>query len=154
MNDKKAETYQKMKARQQQEVNAFPIHAAFGQDQINRKCAKLGLSADESAGNYYGKHIVSLGFGTFVLKTDFPAYKEMVHRHVEEKAAAIKADADGSGFIKDMFVDELWNHEYGYTMDPSDTLTALGLTMSQVANDPKLKTAFEMACTQVIREGA
>ena len=45
-----------------------------------------------------------------------------------------------------MFSAELENHEYGYTGDPTDALSALGLTLEQVINEPKMLHGFKRAC--------
>lgn len=44
-----------------------------------------------------------------------------------------------------MFVWEMENHEYSYTGDLEPTLDALGLTLGQVANDPKLSHGLKLA---------
>ena len=53
---------------------------------------------------------------------------ETFARHHKELQAAIDADPTGEGFIKDMFLYELENHEYSYTGTAEDALDSLGLT--------------------------
>lgn len=48
----------------------------------------------------------------------------------EELQAAIAQDTTGSGFIYEMFLCELADHEYGYTQDVGETLDALGYTLT------------------------
>jgi hypothetical protein len=64
----------------------------------------------------------------------------------------IKADKTGEGYIKDMFVSELENHEYGYTYELDDTLDALELTREQIANSPTLKHGLELARKEVLHK--
>ena len=59
--------------------------------------------------------IARLPFGGFVQKKDVPLIRNTFSRHQEELQAAIDADPTGEGFIKDMFLSELENHEYSYT---------------------------------------
>ena len=48
-----------------------------------------------------------------------------------------------------MFLDELDNHEYGYTRDTEDTLYALGYTADEVLENPRLKRGIEKAVTEI-----
>ena len=51
--------------------------------------------------------------------------------------------------IYEMFLDELDNHEYGYTRDTEDTLYALGYTADEVLGNPRLKRGIEKAVTEI-----
>ena len=62
---------------------------------------------------------------------------------------AIAEDETGEGFIYEMFLDELDNHEYGYTRDTEDTLYALGYTADEVLGNPRLKRGIEKAVTEI-----
>jgi len=141
--------YKEMKARQKKEFDALPIHAAFGDAQIKKKMDELGLSDDEHAPNYFRSMIVPLGGGCFLLKEDFPKYNALIARHEQELQAAIKADRTGSGFIKEMFVHELYNHEYGLTENAIETLVCMGMTPGTLEENPILKKGFELACKEV-----
>jgi len=135
--------YMELKNRHQEEVNALPLHFAFGNEQIERKIKELKLSKDPEK---RAKQIVSIGYGGFVLAEDFPRVKETFERHARERKEAIEADATGDGYIFDMFDYELSNHEYGYTGDPDDTLMALGITYKDLENSPALANGFFKAC--------
>ncbi len=142
------ESYKEMMERQQQEVNNFPLGFAFGNKQFEEMMARWGLDAKKD--NDLAQ-VASLFGGAYILKKDFPAYKDMCRRHHEEMAAAIEADKTGEGFIYEMFLRELNNHEFGYTGDTSDAMEALGYTAEQVAGDPKLKRGIEKAVTEIYR---
>jgi len=138
---KKSESYQDMKIRHQRETNEFPIYFAFGDEQIKRKFAELGLDLETDM----DKITVIPGTGGFVLKKDEAARRAMSERHYQEMQDAIFADKKGTGFIYQMFRYELANYEFGYTGEADDALAALGYTEEQIEADPALKTGFEKA---------
>ena len=76
----------------------------------------------------------------------------MTQRHNRELAAAIEEDETGEGFVYEMFLYELKNHEYGYTRDTKDTLEALGYTAEEVTGNPKLKRSLEKAIAEICRQ--
>ena len=135
------ESYQDMKLRHQKETDAFPIHFAFGDEQLKAKFAELGLDPEKDM----DKISVIPGTGGFVLKKDEQALQEMNLRHREELRAAIAADKTGTGIIYQMFRTELANYEFGYTGDADDALMALGYTEKQIEADTALSTGFERA---------
>ena len=67
----------------------------------------------------------------------------------QKLAEAIAGDNTGDGFVREMFVYELDNHEYGYTMDTEDTLDALGYTADEILGNPRLKRGIEKAVTEI-----
>lgn len=140
--------YQKIRKKHQDEINAFPIYFAFDNEQFDEVIKKLGLSEDKNSENYYGKRLVRVGAGGFILKEDAPKLAEMFKAHSQQMSDLIAADKTGDGFIFDMFYYELCNHEYGYVYDEAieDTLEALGFTMEQIEADPRLKNGFDKAC--------
>lgn len=131
--------YYELKKKQEKEMNDFPFMFAFSQKQFNEGMEKLGLQPDDT------DKIYSLGAGSYIRRSDSPALHAMMERQEQERAAAIAADPDGTGFIYDMFYYELANHEYCITWDVSETLDALGLTMDQVNNDPRMVSALKQA---------
>lgn len=139
--------WKELREKQQAEVNAFPIHFAFGREQIDRKIAELGLDPEN-----YCDQIRAVGAGGFVLKEDYPALVEMFSRHAAERKEAIAADPTGDGIIFDMFYTELVNTEYGYTGDPGDALDHLGYSESDIEADTRLKNGFEKAVAQIWKE--
>lgn len=142
--------YTMLKKKQQEEFNAFPIHAAFGEAQIQKVCAELGLSTDPMSPQYYPKHVVGIGGGCFILKQDKNAYVSMCQRHAQELEQAIANDKTGNGFIYDMFLHELNNHEFGYTGDLTDTIAALGLSMQDLNEKPVLMKGLNRACKAIM----
>lgn len=141
--------YEQLRQKQQEEFNAFPIHFAFGQEQIDRKIKELKLSKDPKK---RAEQIVPIGAGGFVLKKDFPAFAEMCKRHSRQRIEAMAEGEKGGTYLYDMFRTELVNHEYGYTVDVSDTLESLGLTEKDLTEKPALKEALDRAAADIRKE--
>lgn len=125
-------TYQEMKDRQQKEFDAFPLGAAFSNQQFKDMMEKWGLTVNDT------DKICSIGGGCYIRKTDKDAFCDLMNRLNSEKENAIAADLTGDDFIFDMFVYELANHEYCITYDLEDTLDSLGLTAEQINADKRL----------------
>lgn len=132
--------YMELKARQQQEVNALPLGFAFSNKQFSEMMVGWGLDPEKDLDK-----IVSIGYGGFVQKKDRSIMHKTFDRHKRELKEAIAADKTGEGFIFDMFLCELDNHEYGYTEDTTDALEALGFTAQEVVDDPRLNRGISKA---------
>ena len=136
--------YSTLKQRHQQEVNDFPFFFAFSNEQFEEGMARFGLTPNDTNKIYkYGST------GGFYLRTDAPRLREMCDRHEKERQEAIDADTKGNGYIYQMFLYELANHEYGYTGDVSDTLDALGLTAEEVADSKPLSHGLNKAIKEI-----
>lgn len=112
---------------------------AFSDKQLAEGMASLGLAPTDT-----GKIYKAPG-GGFYRKEDSPRLKEMMDRFDRELQSAIAGDGTGDGFIYEMFLYELGNHEYGYTGDLSETLYALGYTRADIQSDDKLRHGLEKA---------
>lgn len=139
--------YKELRERQQKEFDDLPLGFAFGDKQFEEMMKGWGLDAkkDEDLAKIY-----SIGYGGYIQKKDSLLLHETRDRHDKEMKDAIAADETGEGFIFEMFLYELDNHEYGYTGDPEGALDALGYTADEVLKDPKLKRGLEKA-VQFIR---
>lgn len=80
---------------------------------------------------------------------DTDLFWQTLNRHKDELAAAIAADATGDGFIHDMFLYELYNHEYPYTRDLGSTLFAMGYSRALINSDPRLKRGLDTAVAEI-----
>lgn len=138
-----ANRYAELRNKQQAEVNAFPMGFAFSDKQFEEMMAKWGLTPDDTDKIYRGPG------GMFYRKSDAPALHEMMARHDREMKEAIAADETGEGFIYEMFSYELANHEYGYTLDPEDTLEALGYTLDEIKADERLRRGIWKAAKEI-----
>ena len=138
--------YQALKERQQQDVNAFPFFFAFNEGQFAEGMHSLGLSPGEE-----GKLYRLGSTGGFYRRTDSDRLHEMFDRHAAEMQAAVDSDATGDGFIYEMFLYELANHEFTYTNDLSDTLDALDLTSEEINADKRLQHGLRKAVAELRR---
>ena len=138
-------TYQQMKDRQQKEFDAFPIGVAFFNKQFEEMMQKWGLTVNDT------DKICSLGAGTYIRKTDKEALCALINRLNKEKQDAIAEDTTGDGFIFDMFVYELANHEYCITYDLEETLDALGLTVEEIKADKRLHYGLNKAIKHYLK---
>ena len=141
--------YSELRQRQQQEFNALPLGFAFSQKQFDEMMQEWGLDPEKDLDKIY-----RIPGGGYVQKKDADLLHQTTERHDKEMEAAIAEDKTGEGFIYEMFLYELDNHEYGYTRDTEDTLDALGYTAEEILGDPCLKRGIEKAVTEICkREG-
>lgn len=136
--------YDEVKNRHQKRVNDFPLGFAFSNEQFKDMMEKWGLEEKDT------DKILSIGGGGFIRKTDLEEYNKMWDEIRKENKDLIEQDKTGDGYIKDMFVSELENHEYGYTYELDDTLDALELTREQIANSPSLSHGLELAKKEIL----
>lgn len=138
------ESYRELRDRQQKEVNEFPLGFAFSNQQFKEMMENWGLTEDDT------DKIYSIGAGGYVQRKDSPAMHEMFNRHHKELQDAINEDRTGEVFIKQMFKEELENHEFGYTGDYEDTLDALGMTWETIRKNEALRHGLEIAAKEVV----
>lgn len=129
--------YMELKNKIQKEVDEFPIGFAFSNEQFEKMKEELGVKEDSE--------LLSIGAGGFIRKTDKEAFHELFNNKAKRFDEAIAEDKTGEGFIKDMFLYELANHEYCITYDLEDTLYALDLTYDEVMNDERLLRGLTLA---------
>lgn len=138
--------YQEMKSRHQKRVNALPVKFAFSMDQFRKAMAELGLTENDT------DKIYKMGnTGGFYLRTDSKLIFDTFEQNEAEMKAAIAADTDGTGFIKDMFLYELANHEYCITRDLEPALDALGLSVEEINESPALLNGLRLARVEYMR---
>lgn len=132
--------YTEMKKRHQEEINNFPMFFAFNDKQFNEGMEKLGLKPTDT------DKIYKLGYtGGFYRKSDSEKLKGIFYKHGDEMDQAIASDKDGTGFIYDMFLYELANHEYCITWDLEPTLEACGLTIYDLRKNEALQKGLKKA---------
>ena len=136
--------YADLKQRQQQEFSAFPMQFAFSNQQFAEAMAALGLEPTDT------DKVYKTPCGGIYRREDGPRLKEMMDRFDRELQEAIAGDQTGDGFIYEMFLYELRNHEYGYTGDLSETLETLDYTLEAIKADPRLSHGLERARLEVL----
>lgn len=138
--------YEEIKNKHQKRVDEFPLGFAFSNEQFKNMMEKWGLKETDT------DKIYSIGAGGFIRKTDLEEYNKMWNEISKEHKDLIEQDKTGEGYIKDMFVYELENHEYGYTHELEDTLDALELTYDQVMESLSLKHGLELAKKEILEK--
>lgn len=138
--------YAELRKRQQEEFNKLPLGFAFDNKQFKEMMERWGLDPEKDTDKLY-----RIPGGGFIQKKDQSLIRETTERHHSELQAAIDSDKTGEGFIYEMFLYELDNHEYGYTGDTEDTLDALGYTADEILGNPRLKRGIEKAVTEIER---
>jgi hypothetical protein len=137
-------SYINLKNKQQKEIDDFPFFFAFNRKQFAEGMAKFGLSPDET-----DKVCALHNTGGFYLRTDEPKLHEMGERHARELKEAIEADSDGEGFVCEMFLYELDNHEFSCHGYYSGAFDSLGFTADDVENSEILKRGLEKAVAEI-----
>lgn len=138
------ESYREMRERQQKEFDKLPLGFAFSDEQFNEMMRKWGLDPEKDLGK-----ICRIGGSGFIQKKDCAHFRWVLKRQDAEMEAAKASDKDGTGFLYQMFLFELDNHEYGYTGEYEDTLESLGLTMKDVHKSVRLTRALEKAAKEI-----
>lgn len=139
------ETYTQMKDRHQAEINALPLAFAFSKEQYRDKLAAWNITEEEAKAGA----VVGIGNGGFIRATDKELIVGTFARIRNEKKAAIESDTTGDGFIYEMFLYELNNHEFSYTQDITDTLDALQLTADDVNSNLALQHGLNKAVQEI-----
>lgn len=138
--------YAELRERQQKEFNALPLGFAFSRKQFDEMMQEWGLDPEKDLDK-----LLRIPGGGYIQKKDADLLHQTTERHSAEMATAIAEDKTGEGFIYEMFLYELDNHEYGYTRDTEDTLDALGYTAEEVLGNHRLKRGIEKAVTEIVR---
>lgn len=139
--------YQELKEKHQKAINKFPIKYAFSDEQFKKGMEELGLKAND-----YDK-VTSIGIGGgFIRKEDVDPFLKLMKKNKKELQDAISEDKTGEGFIKDMFIYELNNHEYCITHDLEDTFEAIGITFNDINKNENLKHGLELAKKEYLKE--
>lgn len=131
--------YVELKNKQQKEINAFPLGCCFNQEQFEEMMEKWNLKPTDT------KKIYFIGAGCYIRKSDKETFETLLIKLEEEKKKAIAEDTTGDGFIYDMFIYELANHEYCITIDLTDTIYALGLSIDAINKDERLQHGLTKA---------
>lgn len=139
------ETYKAMKERHQEEVNALPLAFAFSKEQYRAKLDAWNITEEEANNGA----ILGIGGGGFIRSSDRDLVIGTFERIHDEEQAAIAADTTGDGFIYQMFLYELNNHEFSYTGDVEETLAALQLTADDINGNEALQHGLKRAVKEI-----
>ena len=139
--------YDKLREIQQARFDSWAndhMFFAFNMDQFREGMEKLGLDPEKDQDKIY-----RVPGGGYHRKEDTAALHEIIEKNHSELQEAIQEDQTGEGFIYEMFVSELFNHEYGYTEDLTDTLDALGIGPEDIENSTALSHGLAKAAAYV-----
>ena len=136
--------YVNLVRKQEKEFNSFPMFFAYNEKQYKEGKQTLGVIDD--------KEIWYIGYCGYIRKSDKQLFSDMLERHNKELKQSIENDKTGKGFIYDMFLYELENHEYFITYELDDTLDALNLTIDEVLNSSTLKNGLLLARKKILEE--
>ena len=142
------ESYKELRERTQEEFNKLPIYFAFDDEQYKRLLSKLDLT-DEEARN---GALMSLPSGGIIRSSDKDLVIGTFKRFWDAKNEAIKEDLTGNGFIYQMFLYELQNHEFIITQDTDETLTALGISEEDLKANAALSFGLCKAIAKIQEE--
>ena len=131
--------YEQFKNHRQERVNKLPLSFAYSDKQLEEVLKGWGLTMNDLS------QVTSLGAGCIALKKDVNDILKAFNEMDQELDAKIKEDKTGAGFIKDMFIYELYNTEYSYTYEYDDALDQLGLTQQDLEENPALKAGLKLA---------
>ena len=149
------ESYAEMNAEHQKEVNEFPFIWVFAfseKDFIKQMAEKIverkphctGITTMEGL----KKHVVSIGAGGHVFREDVSRMNEMFDHHKVEREHFERKEEN----LVERILSEMFNHEFGYTQDPYDTLMALGRTYEDFDNDERFSRAWSKAAKKCIED--
>ena len=126
-------TLKELKDTHQKDINDFPITYMFGKpsnEEIKEQLAKIGAKSLAECCSVFG-------CGDVLRKADVPRLKEILSLQDKERKHFSKEEKN----LVTMILDEMDNHEYGYTRDRYDTLMALGKTERDLKTDERFAKA-------------
>lgn len=131
-------TYREMQQVHQEDMNNFPIIYLFGTQrskaELDEKLKKIDATSLDDCCSIYGA-------GDVINKKDKQKYIDLCRVHKAER----KLFAEDTKHLEDMIYTEMCNHEYSFTEDPEDTLTALGMKYEDLQMNSCLKVAWSKA---------
>lgn len=117
----RTQDYTKLRDKQMEELNNFPITYAFDEKQLREALRKLNATKEEC--------VTIFGHGDIVKKENAPKFIAMLERHTEEMKEAMQ-DKD---FALAAFLYEMDNHEYSINYDgDGDVLGCFGMEMEDL----------------------
>ena len=127
--------YCALKKKQKEEISNLPLIFAFDQETLNSKLIELtGKNTD-----YGGLCKLGAVKGFYCLSKDLNLVKETFLRHKEQ----INDSMNDDKFVVDMFIYEMENCEYSWTLDDDDVLSSCGLSLERISKNKRLSKLFD-----------
>lgn len=136
--------YEEMNRRHRYEVKNLPIFFAFSNEQFEEGMKSFGLAPNET-----DKIFKLDNTGGYYRRDDAEQIHGLIDRQKKERNDAIQADATGDGFIFDMFLWELEQHEFVVTGFWDSTLRAIGMNPKEVEADARLLHGLKKAARKI-----
>lgn len=127
------QAYLDLQARQQKELEDFPIAYAFDKKQLEIALEKLGATVEECC--------TYMGMGDVMKKADVPAFKAMLRRHTEEIHEALKDEE----FAEAAFLYEMDNHEYAINWSGDEDVLGCFSLSEKLLKEMNLEGAYRRA---------
>lgn len=134
-----SKTYREYRDESQKRFNELPIMWAYNYEQFEEGKGKLGVKSNTELTRIFP--------GGYMKKVDVPKLKQLIKDDKKEKAELCKDES----FVYDMFVTELEDHEYAYTLSAEATLDALGFEIEEIINNPMMYRALRKAMRYCVR---
>ncbi|MGF9891085.1 hypothetical protein ABEX78_20725 [Priestia megaterium] len=106
--------------------------------------AKLGLSVTDT-----DKVLDTRTYGC-IRKSDSKTLSDLLTKQFREIQDEIRKDTTGDGFIYDMFLYELGNHDYKATRDAKPAIEAAGFSFEEIEEGKILSNAFLKARMKIV----
>ncbi|WP_026653550.1 DUF7659 family protein [Butyrivibrio proteoclasticus] len=145
MKPRKFQSYVDMQVQHQKDIEAIPMSFVFSCR--NKEDADKQIIADLKVNDM--SEVTRFKYGGYVRKADLKTFDDIWKLHDEEYELFLK---DSEENLVNAIINEMCNHEYGYTLDPQDTLMALGKNKDDLFNDPMFAKAWAKAKNRVLSE--
>lgn len=122
--------------------NQKGLFYAFSKEQFEKGMKKIGLDVKET------DKLTDIGSGGFILTTETENFLNIFKVKEEKMAEMFKNEEE----TKNAMRYELSNHEYSYTYDEEDALSALGLTTEEVEENEMFARALKRAKSECLRD--
>lgn len=139
------QSYDDMAAAHQKEVDSFPMCFMFGN--LTETERKEELFKALGTRNY--EDVMKAPYGGIIRKSDAEFFDFMFTHQMHER----KHFYETEDRLVDAIRSEMYRHEYGYTMEPEETLNALGKTPKAFL-DERFARCWEKAKKEVLKEAA
>ena len=139
------ECYTDLSVAHQKDIDNFPMCFMFGRlsdEEIRDELYK-------SLGTRNLDDVMKSPYGGIILKKDLDALNELFEHHEKEREYFNKSFDK----LVDAIKTEMYNHEYGYTQEPEETLMALGKTEADFS-DERFRNAWAVASKKVLGKSA
>lgn len=124
--------YRALRAKQQKEVNEFPILFAFSKKQLLKELKKRKAAK---------KDLIGVTRGGYILKKDRDAYVSMMLRHKDEVLKAL----DDPDCLYDMFRSEMEDHGFFISYNLDDALQDSPVSIKEMSKNPLMQETLKKA---------